>query len=263
MTDLAYMDEKYVGRRYTHPRFPGAFSGLQGFLKNNNYQDRRSVEQALLKLDSYVSHKPTRRKYLRRPMICPEIDSVWSIDLADMQKLKTRNKNFSFILVAVDCLSKTVFTRALKNKSQIETRNALEDIFRIHKRKPRAIFSDQGTEFMNKEVKALLRRKGIKLYHSFSSMKAFQAERAIRTLKSKLYRYMTHNKNSEWVSSLKEITMNINSSFNKSIGMPSDKVTKSNVSEVWHKLYDRVVRTKKVKPKFAVGDKVRVSISSQ
>jgi hypothetical protein len=138
------MDEKYIHRRYTHPRFSGALSGLTGFLKNNKYKDKKLVESALSKLDSYVSHKPTRRKYLRRPMICPEIDSIWSVDLADMQNLKTKNKNYSYILVAIDCLSKSVFTRPLKRKSQTETSDALRDIFRVHRRQPRAIFADQG-----------------------------------------------------------------------------------------------------------------------
>jgi hypothetical protein len=254
------MDEKYIHRRYTHPRYPGAFSGLQGFLQNNNYKDKVAVEESLLKLQSYVSHKPTRRKYLRRPMICPEIDSIWSVDLADMRSLKTKNKNYSYILVAVDCLSKTLFTRPIKKKSQSETRNALEDVFKNHKRQPKAIFADRGTEFVNREVKSLLKDKGIKLYHSFSSFKAFQAERAIRTLKAKLYRYMTDRKSSDWQSGLVDITKNINSSYNRSIGTSSDQVSKRNVSEIWHKLYDRVVKTKLVKAKFEVGDKVRVSI---
>jgi hypothetical protein len=254
------MDEKYIHRRYTHSRYPGAFSGLQGFLHNNKYKDKRAVEESLTKLQSFVSHKPTRRKYLRRPMICPEIDSIWSVDLADMRSLKTKNKNFSYILVAVDCLSKTLFTRPIKKKSQIETRNALEDVFKTHKRHPKAIFADRGTEFVNQEVKSLLKDKGIKLYHSFSSFKAFQAERAIRTLKSKLYRYMTERNSSDWHSGLIDITRSINGSFNRSIGTSSDKVTKTNVAEVWQKLYDRVVKTKLVKPKFSVGDKVRVSL---
>jgi transposase InsO family protein len=254
------MDEKYIHRRYTHPRYSGAFSGLQGFLQNNKYKDKRAVEEALTKLQSFVSHKPTRRKYLRRPMICPEIDSIWSVDLADMRSLKTKNKNYSYILVAVDCLSKTLFTRPIKKKSQSETRDALEDVFKSYKRQPKAIFADRGTEFVNREVKSLLKDKGIKLYHSFSSFKAFQAERAIRTLKSKLYRYMTERRSSDWQSGLIDITKNINGSYNRSIGTSSDKVNKNNVSEVWQKLYDRVVKIKKLKPKFAVGDKVRVSI---
>jgi transposase InsO family protein len=182
-------------------------------------------------------------------MICPETDSVWSLDLADMQNLKTKNKNFSYILVAIDCLSKSVFTRPLKQKSQTETSEALRDILRVHKRQPRAIFADQGTEFVNREFKKVLADKGIHLYHSFSSFKAFQAERAIRTLKSKLYRYMTQTKSSNWITALKDVTTNINSSYNHSIGTSSDKVSKQNVSAVWHRLYDKIVRTKKVTPK--------------
>jgi hypothetical protein len=71
---------------------------------------------------------------------------------------------------------------------------------------------------------------------------------------------MTQTKSSNWITALKDVTTNMNSSYNNSIGTSSDKVSKQNVSAVWHRLYDKVVRTKKVTPKYFVGDKVRVSI---
>lgn len=254
------MDEKYIVRRYTHPTYPGALSGLSGFLKNNNYKDPKEVERVLSTLDAYVSHKPARKKFPRRPMICPKIDYVWSIDLADMQQFKTRNKNHAYILVAVDCLSKYIFTAALKKKTGEGTSKALETIFKTHKRRPESIFVDRGTEFRNHFMKKLLKENKVKIYHSYSHLKSFQAERAIRTLKAKLFRYMTQNKNSDWLSGLQDITKSINNSYNRAIGMPSSSVKKSNVSEVWHKLYHSVVTTKKVTPKYKLGDKVRVSV---
>jgi hypothetical protein len=192
-------------------------------------------------------------------MICPSIDWVWSVDLADMQNIKTKNRNFGFILVAVDCLSKRLYTRPLKKKSKQETKKALEDIFTTTKRVPKAIFSDRGTEFVNTTMQKFLEEKGIKMYHSFSHLKAFQAERAIRTLKSRLYRYMTGNKNSIWISGLQEITKSINDSHNYAIGMASNNVSEKNVSQVWQKLYHNTISKKLRKPIFKIGDKVRVS----
>jgi hypothetical protein len=254
------MNDKYIERRYLHPRFPGALSGLHGFLKNNRYKDKKNVEKVLSSLNSYVSHKPTRKKFPRRPMICPKINSVWSVDLADMQNIKTKNKNFGFILVAIDCLSKRLYTQPLKKKTKLQTRNALENIFGTAKKLPDSIFADRGTEFVNSSVKSLLKERGIRLYHSFSHLKAFQAERAIRTLKARLYRYMTMNKNLVWITGLEDITKSINDSYNYAIGTSSNKVTEKNVSEIWQRLYDRVIKKKQIKPKFIIGDKVRVSV---
>jgi hypothetical protein len=91
--------------------------------------NNKSVEEVLSSLDAYVSHKPSRRKFPRRPMICPSIDWVWSVDLADMQNIKTKNKNFGFILVAVDCLSKRLYTRPIKKKSKQETKKGTRRYF--------------------------------------------------------------------------------------------------------------------------------------
>jgi len=101
-------------------------------------------------------------------MICPDIDSVWSIDLADMQNLKTKNSHFGYILVAVDCLSKMLFTRAIKKKTKIDIKDALLDIFKTTKRQPKALFADRGLEFNNSLVKNMLQLRKIILYHSFS-----------------------------------------------------------------------------------------------
>jgi hypothetical protein len=253
-------DEKYVTRKYLHPRYSGSLSALNGFLKNNNYSSPQKVDEILSSLDAYVSHKPARKRFPRRPMIVPKINSVWSMDLADMQNLKKSNKNYGYILVAVDCLSKRVYTHPLKKKSQHETASALQSIFRKSKETPKTIFSDAGREFVNKSVKDLLNSHGIRLYHSFSYLKAFHAERMIRTLKSRLYRFMTAHKNNVWITSLDNVTTSLNNSYNASIGTTPNKVSKKNESEVWQKLYHKIIMTKKMKPKFKVGDKVRVSV---
>jgi hypothetical protein len=87
------MDEKYLKRMYLRPTFPGSFSGLAGFIENNNYKDKNAVDEILSSIRAYNSHKPARSKFSRRAMICPEIDSVWSMDLADIQKQKYSNKH--------------------------------------------------------------------------------------------------------------------------------------------------------------------------
>jgi hypothetical protein len=103
---------------------------------------------------------------------------------------------------------------------------------------------------VNKTIQKFLEGKGIKLYHSFSHLKAFQAERAIRTLKSRLYRYMTGNNNSIWISGLQEITKSIKDSHNYAIEMASNNVSEKNVSQVWQNLYHNTISNKLRKPIF-------------
>ncbi len=61
---------------------------------------------------------------------------------------------------------------------------ALKKIFMT--RKPKKLQTDDGKEFVNKEVGQYLRSKGVKFFTVKSDKKAAIAERVIRTLKDKI-----------------------------------------------------------------------------
>jgi hypothetical protein len=106
---------------------------------------------------------------------------------------------------------KTLFTRPLKKKTKTAVRDALSDIFKISKRQPHAIFADRGREFINSEVSSLLKRQKIKLYHSFSHLKAFRSGASYTNTRSQTLSFH--------VLALEPITKNINHSYNRSIKM--------------------------------------------
>ena len=56
---------------------------------------------------------------------------------------------------------------------------------------PLKIFTDKGTEFLNKEVEAFLRDLNILQWYSYNPGKAVMAERLNRTLKERLWVYLT------------------------------------------------------------------------
>ena len=90
----------------------------------------------------------------------------------------------------IDVFSKFLWVFPLKNKKSTTVKDAFEKIF-VQGRIPKKIHTDQGTEFFAKETEKFLEKFGIKLYYINSEMKAAVAERVIRTLKEKLYRYFT------------------------------------------------------------------------
>lgn len=51
--------------------------------------------------------------------------------------------------------------------------------------------TDQGREYRNGEVKRLLKEKQVEHFHTQNELKASYAERAIKTIKSKISRFMT------------------------------------------------------------------------
>ncbi|KAJ8915419.1 hypothetical protein NQ315_003179 [Exocentrus adspersus] len=142
-------------------------------------------------------HKPARKNYPRRRTIIKGFDDLWQSDLAEM----------------VDCFSKFLWTRPIKNKTGQELTQAFEDILlHANKRVPSNLQTDQGTEYYNRIFNNLMKKYNINHYSTYSVKKASMAERVIRTIKSKLYKYFSLNGTYKWLDVLPEITDNYNES---------------------------------------------------
>ena len=57
--------------------------------------------------------------------------------------------------------------------------------------KPNKIWVDKGSEFYNRSMKSWLEKNDIEMYSTYNEGKSVVAERFIRTLKIKIYKYMT------------------------------------------------------------------------
>ena len=49
-------------------------------------------------------HRQINRKFKRRKVYSSFRDSIWGVDLADMQSLNKYNKGIKYLLCAIDCL---------------------------------------------------------------------------------------------------------------------------------------------------------------
>ena len=85
--------------------------------------------------------------------------------------------------------------------------------------------------------------------------KASIAERMVRTLKTRLWRWFQHTKSTEWVSVLQQFVDNYNSTPHRSIGLAPNEVNSKNRKDVVKRLYPN--RGIKVECKHIVGDLVR------
>ena len=117
-------------------------------------------------------------------------DNIWGVDLADMQLLSNFNKGFRFLLCAIDMFSKYAWIIPLKDKKGISIVNGFQKILNDSKRKPNKIWVDKGSEFYNNSFKKWLQDNEIVMYSTNNKRKSVVAERFIRTLKSKIYKYM-------------------------------------------------------------------------
>ena len=79
----------------------------------------------------------------------------------------------------------------LEDKKGISVVKAFQSILKQSNRKLNKIWVDKGSEFYNAYFKKWLRDNDIVMYSTHNEGKSVVAERFIRTLKGKVYKYMT------------------------------------------------------------------------
>ena len=203
-------------------------------------------------------HKPRKINFQRRKVISNHIDHIWGIDLITMLKYSKQNQNFKYILSVIDFFSKYSWCYPLKSKKSEEIINSFKDIFK--KRKPKMIQSDEGTEFTNNQTQKFFNDNNIKWYHTHNrDIKCSICERYNRTILNKIYKNFTLNNNTIWITDLDKLVEKYNNSYHRSIKMsPINASKKSNEINVRNNLYNFKITDKK--PKFEIGDKVRISL---
>jgi len=160
------------------------------------------------------------------------------IDIAYMDALKWYNSNYSYILCVVDVLSQMMYCEPLKNKTALETTLAFSKIIVRAKSCCKNLCSDEGTEFQNATFQALIKKQNINYYTTLNkSIKGSNVERAIRTLKQRLYKFMLYNGRWRWVDDLEKIVTAINNTPSRVINMAPSKVTERNEYEVFLRRY--------------------------
>lgn len=248
-----------IFKDYTNPSNPGSFAGLSGFLKNNKQYSKENVEKVLLTTNTFTQHNLPARKFQRTKIIVPGIDHTWQADLVDVQKIKYQNKHFNYILTVIDCFSKQAWAEPIKLKKASDTYLAFKKIIEDSNRVPLNLHIDGGNEFKG-ECKKYLESKKINMYITESKMKASIVERFNRTLKEKMWRLFTQNKNKKYVEFLPLLINNYNNSYHRSIKNKPSEINKKNEVETFKNLYgfDRERGSDNfINFKFKTGDYVR------
>ena len=119
-------------------------------------------------------------------------------------------------------------------------------------RKPNKIWVDHGSKFYDNKFKKFLKENDIEMYSNFNERKSVVAERFIKTLKYKIYKYMTYIGKNIYFNVLDDIVRKYNNTVHSSIKIKPKDV--SNDSFVGY-----VEELNKKDPKFKVGDHVRIS----
>ena len=174
----------FLQKIYYNPANAASFAGpeqLYAFAKRDG-----KYKLSKYKIRKWLQNKDHRKN--RTHIIVAGIDDQWSADLMDMVKFSKYNDGYSYALVVIDVFSKYVWLRKLKDKKEDSVAFALKDIIKGG-RKPNRIRTDKGQEFRSKSVQCLFKSTGIRHFYALNEVEAAVAERAIKTMKKKIYRY--------------------------------------------------------------------------
>ena len=172
----------------------------------------------------------------------------------------------------MDVFSRYLQAIPLKNKSAHSSKEALKSIFESNELKRYSrLFTDLGSEFYNKIVKKYLVEKKIKLYSNYSrEVKSGLIERVLKTIKEKIYKYLTLNNTLKYIDVLPDIIKAYNETPHSSLGenqTPTDVHRLRKMKDIiaqFRRMYINKPKVKKpISSGLAVGDIVRLQLLSR
>lgn len=259
------MDEtlaKRLSSLYYEPHRTTALGGKKGLLRELIKRERPSAEEWLSGEDAYTLHKPAVKTFKRRPTIVSGLGKQLQADLMDVSSLREDNDNTKFLLTTIDVFSKKAWVVPITTKSGAQVAAAIRSVLRKTGRVPK-LQTDKGKEFYNRDVKSVLKEFGVDHFSTENEqMKASIVERFNRTLRGKIYRYITAKNTLRYVDILPQLVEGYNNTVHTATGLPPNDVSYENQQEVWERLYERQTWLRKKSlstPKLSPGDHVRIS----
>ena len=118
-------------------------------------------------------------------------------------------------MCVIDIFIKYAWVVPLKDKKGISKVNAFQKILKESDGKPNKMWVDKGSEFYYNSFKKWLKDNDIEMYSIHNEGKSVVADRFIRTLKTKIYKYMTSVSKNVYVDKLDDIVDEYNNTYHR------------------------------------------------
>ena len=161
--------------------------------------------------------KPMNRKFNKRKVRSPFIGNIYSGNLGDMKFIIKFHKRFRLLLRAVDIYGKYAWVIVLRDKKGILITDTCQKILGECNRKAGKIWVDKGSEFYIRPMKSWLEKSAREMHLTNNKRKSAIAERFIRTIKNKIYKYMTSISKNVYIDKLHDIVNKYNNIYHSTI----------------------------------------------
>jgi hypothetical protein len=171
-------------------------------------------KQIVYQLSFHQRHMAARTFQITQPL------QYWAIDLVDVHKYATKNKNNTFIFSCIDLFSRFVWFFGIKQKTPDDVAEAFNKVvnynlrFNPVKQYPAHVVSDNGLEWAG-ALKAYFIQHGIRHLKQPTYRPQANIENANRELRRLLRTIYVRNNSLVWINSLGDIMDSINSNYSK------------------------------------------------
>ena len=262
-----------VLKTWTDENNPAAYSGADIYNKENPEISKKTLlDEYLPSIPTYQVFRAKKRPKVYNPYFVYDKRKVIQSDLLHMlhpTDMIKDNGGYAYVLVVQDIFSRKIWVRALKNKQANTLLPHLESIIKELKpfKKKARLIIDRGTEYLNKQVKTILKRENIVITHP-SDGHASHVERAILSLQRLIYQHIEARggKKLRWIEFLPKAAQIMNNRYHRIIKMSPNKAelkeNKAKVNQAMslyrQKAFDKQKKRRKIKLKFREGDFVRI-----
>ena len=143
------------------------------------------------------------------------------------------NKGFKYFITVIDIFSKYAWDVPVKSKNGKDVTVAVKSIL-DQGRVPENMHTDRGKEFYNSQFENLMQLHNIKLYSTYSNLKASIIERFNRTLKNMMWLQFSLQGNYKWIDILHTLISKYNNRKHRTIGMKPGEVTAKDEKNCWN-----------------------------
>ncbi len=257
LNKLYYTDKILFGRdrlyryvRDNHPKEKISMRGVGDWLK------RQKVSQLF---QQTKETKDIKRTVLKTPY------NVIGVDLVDMST-KQYGK-YKWLMTAIDLFTKKAWAIPLTDKTEQTVADGLNVLLKQMGHIPKAMRSDNGSEFIAEEFKKILKKHNITqiLSKPHTPQSNGQVENFNKILKKLIEMDAAMSDNKNWVDTLPTYLNAYNSTPNRVTGKAPNDIDDADKTEVSHNIEKHILKGAPPdnKPKFKKGDVVRLKMEKE
>ena len=155
-------------------------------------------------------------------------------------------EGFRFSLCILNVFNKSAWVVTLNDKKGVSIVNSFQKLLDGSNRKPNKIWVNKGSDFYNSSFRKWLKHNDIEMCSMHNEGKSVNAGRFIRTLKTKIYKYMPLISKNVYINKLDDMLNKYNNTYHRTIKMkPVDFKDNTYIDSMHFNDKDR---------KFIVGD---------